>query len=115
MANLIEFANTLESLRSLCADVLENEANTMNASELATKVGRIVQQTFQELATADVVDDVCETILVRDGKQFARSYRLDDLIAMWIIEDGVIRFYDATMNECHIVNLFDDSKQLLAA
>jgi hypothetical protein len=103
------------SQSNLICDYWFAGAKTMNASELAAKVERIVQQTFQELATTDVVDDVCETILVRDGKQFARSYRLDDLIAMWIIEDGVIRFYDATMNECHIVNLFDDSKQLLAA
>jgi len=42
--------------------------------------------------------DVTETVLVDDGKDVARSYVADRLMAMWLVEEGIVQFYDADGN-----------------
>jgi len=60
--------------------------------------------------------DLCETVIVSDGKCAARSYCVDQLTAMWLIGDGVVEFCDAQGAVLRIVNLFEQTTpQRLAA
>jgi hypothetical protein len=36
-----------------------------------------------------------ETILIRDGRYRGRSYRAGGMLAMWMVEIGLVQFYDA--------------------
>jgi len=49
-----------------------------------------------------------ETILVSRGRYLARSYRLEGLLAMWHIEEGVLRLYDARRRVLRTINLFGE-------
>jgi hypothetical protein len=49
-----------------------------------------------------------ETILIDGGKCAARSYRLDGLMAMWLIEVGILQFYDADGAMLRTINLFQE-------
>jgi hypothetical protein len=48
-----------------------------------------------------------EDILVEDGKHIARSYRVDPLMAMWLVEVGIVQFYDADGRMLQTVNLLE--------
>ncbi|MGC3966011.1 MAG: hypothetical protein QM775_01160 [Pirellulales bacterium] len=38
---------------------------------------------------------VIETLLIRDGRYFGRSYRAAGILAMWMIDIGLVQFYSA--------------------
>ena len=77
----------------------------------------IVFRTFLELdVDEECLDDLDERLLLDDGRYVARSYRVDDLLAMWMIEVGLIQFYDGEGNMLRTVNLFEEiSPQRMAA
>ncbi len=52
--------------------------------------------------------DLEETILIDDGKCAARSYRVQDYMAMWLLGVGIVQFYDAEGNMLATVNIFKD-------
>jgi hypothetical protein len=78
-------------------------------------VRRIVIRTLGTLGVAVSEPDLEERIKVRDGKYVARSYRADQFMAMWLIEYGVVQFYDSDGAMVLMVNLFDDPMPLRAA
>jgi hypothetical protein len=39
--------------------------------------------------------DLNESILIDSGRYVARSYRADGFLAMWLIDAGIVQFYDA--------------------
>ena len=51
--------------------------------------------------------DLEETIRIDRGKQVARTYRVDGLMAMWLIGIGIIQFYDADGNMLATMNLIE--------
>ncbi|GAG14599.1 unnamed protein product [marine sediment metagenome] len=70
------------------------------------EVRELVARSFQELgAEIHTLFDVDETILVSDGKYAARSYRVDGFMAMWLVEVGIVQFYDADGAMVRTVNL----------
>jgi hypothetical protein len=72
-------------------------------------VRQIVIQSFLELdITEDALADLEEKLLIEEGRYFARSYLAGDLMAMWLIEVGVLQFYDAEGNMLRTVNLFEE-------
>ena len=76
------------------------------------EVRRLVLQALEELgAPVPCLADLEETILI-DGKYTARSYRAGDLMAMWLIEVGLVQFYDADGNMLRTINLFEEAKPL---
>jgi hypothetical protein len=85
------------------------EVDRMTVSVDPADVRQIVIQSFLEL---DVDDDVLaeleEKLLIEEGRYFARSYLAGDLFAMWLIEVGVLQFYDADGNMLRTVNLFEE-------
>lgn len=74
------------------------------------EIRRFVSRAFEQYgASADELVDLQEDILIEDQRLVARSYRLGDLFAMWLIEVGVLQFYDAAGNMLRTVNLFEES------
>jgi hypothetical protein len=72
-------------------------------------VRRLVIQIFEELGAAmPTLFDLEETIRMDDGKSAARSYRVQDYMAMWLLEVGIVQFYDAEGNMLATVNIFED-------
>jgi hypothetical protein len=73
------------------------------------EVRTLVIQIFRELGAAmPTLFDLEETIMIDDGKYAARSYRVQDYMAMWLLEVGIVQFYDAKGNMLATVNIFKD-------
>jgi hypothetical protein len=84
----------------------------MNAAD----VRRLVTHYFLDLGvdSADV-DDVQENIRIDRGRCVARCYRVAEMFAMWMIDVGVLQFYDADGEMLHTVNLFTELQPQRAA
>ena len=75
----------------------------------AEQIRTMVFQTFLELdADEDSLSDLDERIMLDEGKYVARSYRIDGFMAMWMIDAGLIQFYDADGNMLRTINLFEE-------
>jgi hypothetical protein len=84
----------------------------MNAAD----VRDMVEDLFIELgATQDDAADMQENIRIDRGRCVARCYRLSEMFAMWLIDCGVVQFYDADGNMLHMVNLFNELQPQRAA
>ncbi len=73
------------------------------------EVRELVVKNFGDLGV--VVEsplDLDETILLDDGQYVARSYRIAGLLAMWLIDVGIVQFYDSQGNMLRTVNLFTE-------
>jgi len=53
--------------------------------------------------------DLEETIRIDRGKCVARSYRVDGLMAMWLMGIGIVQFYDADGNMLATINLLEEA------
>jgi hypothetical protein len=80
----------------------------MTISPQPRQVRRIVVRTFAELGVS-TVSDLDEQILVDEG-HVARSYKVGDYLAMWLVEVGVLQFYDADGNMIKTINLLEQTK-----
>ena len=79
----------------------------MTISPNPDRIRTIVFRTFLELdVDEDALVDLDERIVLDEGRYVARSYRVDDLLAMWMIDIGLVQFYDDTGNMLRTVNLF---------
>ena len=47
------------------------------------------------------VDELCETILIRDGFYCGRSFVCDGLRAVWFVEENVLKFFNRD-NSLHL-------------
>jgi hypothetical protein len=73
------------------------------------EVRRLVLQALEELgASVPGLADLEETILIDDGRYTARSYRVEGYMAMWLLEVGIVQFYDAEGNMLATVNLLKE-------
>ena len=73
------------------------------------QVRTIVFRTFLELDVAEEsLDDLDERLLLDDGRYVARSYRADNYLAMWMVDVGLVQFYDGAGNMLRTVNLFEE-------
>lgn len=89
----------------------------MTISPDPDSIRTIVFRTFLELdVDEDCLTDLDERIMLDDGRYIARSYRVDDYLAMWMIDVGLVQFYDADGNMLRTVNLFEEiESQRMAA
>ncbi len=72
----------------------------------APEIRQIVQRAFRQLGIDDVeLAEMAETVLVDEGRAMARSYRVAHLMAMWLIDVGIVQFYDDKGNMLRRVNL----------
>jgi hypothetical protein len=69
----------------------------------------LVFQTFLEFDVhEDSLAQLEERLLIDDGRYIARSYRAEYLMAMWLVEVGLLQFYDSEGNMLRTINLFDE-------
>jgi hypothetical protein len=81
----------------------------MTISPDPDKIRTIVFRTFLELdVDEDRLADLDERIMLDEGRYVARSYRVENLLAMWMIDVGLVQFYDANGNMLRTVNLFEE-------
>ena len=79
-------------------------------------IRRLVIQTFEELGAAvPSLFDTDERAIVDDGRYVARSYRVDGYMAMWLVEVGIVQFYDAEGNMLATVNLLKEPEPMKMA
>ncbi len=79
-------------------------------------VRRLVIKTFVDLGTEhSSLWDLEETVSIDEGRIVARSYLLDNLFAMWLIDVGIVQFYDSDGNMLRTVSLFDPVDARMAA
>jgi hypothetical protein len=91
------------------AGASNKEVAYMTVLPTADQIRTIVHRTFLELdVDEDALHDVDERIMLDDGRYVARSYRVDDYLAMWMIDVGLVQFYDADGNMLRTVNLFEE-------
>ena len=53
--------------------------------------------------------DLEEKIQIDRGKHVARTYRVDGLMAMWLMGIGIVQFYDADGNMLATINLLEEA------
>lgn len=69
-------------------------------------VKEIVQRVFRELgARLRKTLEMSETLRIDRGQFFARSYRAAGLLATWLLDLGLVHFYDSRGNRIRTINL----------
>ena len=80
------------------------------------EVRRLVLGIFRKLDTPPRrLFDLEENVLIHEGRYTARTYRTDGLMAMWLVEVGIVQFYDAKGHMLRTVNLFQKVEPLKVA
>jgi len=83
----------------------------MQPSPPPCEVRKLVAQVFRQLGTsAQDLSGMTDTLLIDEGRCAARSYVAGDLLAMWLLDVGILQFYDAQGNMLRTVSLLDDSE-----
>ena len=77
----------------------------MNAADVR---GMVSRHFFKLGADGADVEDLQENIRIDRGRCVARCYRVAEMFAMWMIDVGVLQFYDADGEMLHTVNLFTE-------
>ena len=89
----------------------------MTVRPQAHEVKRLVLRTFLDLGAASPsLFNLKETILADGGRRLARTYRADDLRAVWVVDEGIVKVYDIEGRLLRIVNLLAEKvPQLMVA
>ncbi len=81
----------------------------MRTDPLPHVVRELVVRIFQDLDVAlESPFDLEETILIDNGHYAARSYQADGCLAMWLVEIGIVQFYDAEGQMLCTVNVSEE-------
>lgn len=80
----------------------------MLLSPTVSEVRWIVEQSFERYfdVSADELEDMLETPMVDGGRCMARSYRVSNYLAMWLMDVGILQFYDEEGHMLRRANLF---------
>jgi hypothetical protein len=81
----------------------------MRMDPLPYEVRELVLRAFQDLGVHVFrFQDIDETILLDEGRRVARTYKIDGYMAMWLLQIGIVQFYDADGNMLLTVNLLEE-------
>ncbi len=81
----------------------------MTVAPQPEQVRQIVIRIFAEFGAAvRSLFDLHEALLVDEGKYVARSYRTAGLMAMWLIDVGIVQFYDAQGRMLRTINVLKE-------
>ena len=84
----------------------------MTVAPHPAEVRNIVVRTFLEFgANRRGLSSIDENLVVDEGKCVARSYRSDELFAMWLIPVGIVQFYDSEGAMLRTVNLLQEQRE----
>jgi len=80
----------------------------MLVSPTPNEVRWIVEQSFQRFFNISDVElsGIIESPMIDDGRCIARSYRVSNLLAMWLTDVGILQFYDDQGHMLRRANLF---------
>lgn len=82
----------------------------------AADVRHLVSRYFLDLGATDAeVFDIHENVRIDRGHCVARCYRVSSMFAMWLIDVGILQFYDADGEMLQTVNLFAEMQPHRAA
>jgi hypothetical protein len=82
----------------------------MTVAPYPDQIRALVYCTLQRLGAVIFTGaQVEETLLVRDGRCVARSYRTGDHFAMWLVELGLLQFYNAEGDMVLVLNLLEEA------
>ena len=71
-------------------------------------VRKLVAEMFEQFGvSAEEVAAIDETILIDRRRYVARSYRTENYLAMWLLEVGILQFYDGEGKMLATINLFE--------
>lgn len=88
----------------------------MTIAPRADEVRRLVARNFRDLGVPVFnLADLHETVLVERRRCIARTYRAGPLMAMWMLDVGLVQFYDDEGNMLRTVNLFEQARTDRAA
>jgi hypothetical protein len=89
----------------------------MTVAPQPEQIRQLVIRIFAESGVAvRTLFDLHEALLIDDGRYVARSYRAAGLMAMWLIDIGIIQFYDEQGRMIRTINVFKELKsQRIAA
>ncbi len=81
----------------------------MTIAPFPGEIRRMVLRIFQEVG-AEVVSsqDLRETILVDAGACMARTYMAGGYKAVWLLDEGIVRFTNEAGQLLRIVNLYEE-------
>ena len=79
----------------------------MTVAPQPDQIRELVARTFEEFgAGVGNLQELNETLLVQRRRFVARSYRTKGLMAMWLLNAGIVQFYDTDGKMLRTVNLF---------
>jgi hypothetical protein len=88
----------------------------MTVNPDADFVRQIVLRTFGQCGWQDPsLENLAEMILITEGKYRGRSYRAAGLLAMWLVDLGLLQFYDRQGQMLRTINLFEKQDGLQKA
>jgi hypothetical protein len=88
------------------ADAAQRQSMTVNPD--ADFVRQLVLRTFGQCGWQEPQPEgLAEMILIQEGKYRGRSYRAGGLLAMWLVELGLLQFYDQQGQMLCTINLFE--------
>ncbi len=74
-----------------------------------TTMRQLVLRRFQEYRRQRLAgSDIEERMRIEDGRVVAYSYRADNMFAMWMIDVGLVQFYDQAGNMLQAVDLLSE-------
>lgn len=81
----------------------------MQISPQASAVRQIVLRTFEEL-TGQAMEpySLVEMVLIRDGRYRGRTYRGQRLMAMWLVDVGLVQVYRDDGEMLRTINLLEE-------
>lgn len=83
----------------------------MQPSPPPCQVRELVARVFRQLGiSAESLSGMTDTLLIDEGRCVARSYLVGDLLAMWLLDVGILQFYDGQGNMLRTLSLLDDSE-----
>ncbi len=89
----------------------------MRVEPRPAEVRRLILAVFRDFGTAmSTLFDLEENAVIDRGRCIGRSYRVDQFMAMWLADIGLIQFYDSDGNMLRTINLLEElAPQRIAA
>jgi hypothetical protein len=88
----------------------------MKVAPHADEIRQLVLENFEAYgAKKRELGRISDTFLIQDGRYYGRSYRTEHLMAMWLIDVGVLQFYGADGTMLRTINLLHEMPVLKAA
>mgnify|MGYP007073330270 CR=1 FL=1 len=81
----------------------------MRVSPHPAEIRDLVLRMFREFEPdSNDGEEFSENILIDEGRLVARTYRSPGLMAMWMIDVGIVQFYNADGDMLRTVNVFEE-------